>query len=71
VPSPLAGRIIAILAKPGQEVKQGDHILTIEAMKMNTSVFASKSGRVAEILTTVGAAVEEGQVLARIEDLKS
>jgi biotin carboxyl carrier protein len=71
VPSPLAGRVIAILVKTGQEVKEGDHLLTIEAMKMNTSVFSPKAGKVAEILTTVGAAVDEGQVLARIEDSKS
>jgi biotin carboxyl carrier protein len=68
VRSPLAGRIIAILAKPGQEVKLGEHLLTVEAMKMNTSVCAPKAGKVAEILTTVGAAVDEGQLLARLEE---
>jgi biotin carboxyl carrier protein len=70
VRSPLAGRIIAINVQPGQAVKEGEHLLTVEAMKMNTSVTAPKAGRVAEILTTVGAAVDEGQVLARIEDAK-
>jgi biotin carboxyl carrier protein len=68
VRSPLAGRIIAILVEPGQEVKLGEHLLTIEAMKMNTSVCAPKAGKVAEILTTVSAAVDEGQLLARLED---
>jgi len=68
VPSPLAGRVIAIVVKPGQEVKAGDHLLTLEAMKMNTVVSAPRAGRVAEILTTVGVAVDEGQVLVRIED---
>jgi biotin carboxyl carrier protein len=67
VPSPLAGRVTAIVVKAGQEVKQGDHLLTLEAMKMNTFVFAPRSGRVAEITTTVGAAVDENQVLMRIE----
>ncbi len=70
VASPLAGRVIAILVTPGQEVKKGDHLLTLEAMKMNTAVSAPKAGTVAEILTTVGAAVDEGQILARIEDSK-
>ena len=50
----------------GQEVKEGDHLVTLEAMKMNTFVFAPKSGKVAALLTEVGAAVEEGQILARI-----
>jgi len=71
VRSPLAGRIIAITVQPGQTVKEGDHVLTVEAMKMNTSVTAPKAGKVSEILTSVGAAVEEGQLLARIEDGKS
>jgi biotin carboxyl carrier protein len=70
VRSPLAGRIIAINVQPGQEVKEGDHVLTVEAMKMNTAVTAPKTGKVGEILTTVGAAVDEGQVLARIDDIK-
>jgi biotin carboxyl carrier protein len=70
VRSPLAGRIIAINVQPGQEIKEGDCLLTVEAMKMNTSVTSPKTGKVAEILTTVGAAVDEGQILARIEDLK-
>jgi biotin carboxyl carrier protein len=70
VRSPLAGRIIAINVQPGQEIKEGDSLLTVEAMKMNTAVTAPKTGKVTEILTTVGAAVDEGQILARIEDLK-
>jgi biotin carboxyl carrier protein len=70
VRSPLAGRIIAINVQPGQEIKVGDCLLTVEAMKMNTAVTAPKAGKVAEILTTVGAAVDEGQILARIVDLK-
>lgn len=66
VPSPLSGRVAAVIAQVGQEVKEGDHLITLEAMKMNTFVFAPRSGKVAEICTTVGAAVEEGQVLARL-----
>jgi biotin carboxyl carrier protein len=67
VPSPLAGRVTAVVVTVGQEVKEGDHLVTLEAMKMNTFVFAPKSGKVAEIKTAVGSAVEEGQPLARIE----
>jgi biotin carboxyl carrier protein len=67
VRSPMAGRIVAILVEPGREVKLGEQLLTVEAMKMNTAVCAPKAGKVAEILTTVGAAVDEGQLLARLE----
>jgi len=67
VPSPLAGRVTAVVVAVGQEVKEGDHLLTLEAMKMNTFVFAPKSGKVAEIKTAVGDAVEEGQALMTIQ----
>lgn len=66
VPSPLAGRVIAVVVTVGQTVKEGDHLLTLEAMKMNTFVFAPRSGKVAEIKTSVGSAVEENQALIRI-----
>jgi biotin carboxyl carrier protein len=67
VPSPLAGRVTAVVVTAGQSVNEGDHLLTLEAMKMNTFVFAPKSGKVAEIKTAVGDAVEENQVLMRIQ----
>ena len=66
VPSPLAGRVTAVVVAVGQEVKEGDHLLTLEAMKMNTFVFAPRSGKIIEVQTTVGSAVEEGQSLIRI-----
>ena len=66
VPSPLAGRVITIVAKVGQDVKENDHLLTLEAMKMNTFVFAPKTGKILEIKIGVGDVVSEGQVLLRI-----
>ncbi len=66
VTSPLAGRVIEIVVKPGQEVKANDHLVTLEAMKMNTFVFAPKAGKVAEIKVAVGDAVSEGQILMKI-----
>ena len=67
VPSPLAGRVTAVVVKPGQAVKEGDHLLTLEAMKMNTFVFAPKSGSVSELKVAVGDAVDENQVLIKIQ----
>ena len=67
VKSPLAGRIAAIAVTIGQEVKENDHLITVEAMKMNTFVFAPKSGKVAEINVAAGDAVSEGQILARVD----
>jgi biotin carboxyl carrier protein len=66
VPSPLAGRVTAVVIVAGQSVKEGEHLLTLEAMKMNTFVFAPKAGKVLEVKTAVGDAVEENQILMRI-----
>jgi biotin carboxyl carrier protein len=66
VPSPLSGRVTAVIVQLGQQVKEGDHLLTLEAMKMNTFVFAPCSGKVTAIKTEVGGVVNEGQVLVTI-----
>jgi len=66
VVSPLGGNLVAINVKVGQEVKEGEQVAVLEAMKMNTSINAPSSGKVAEVLVAVGAAVQEGQVLIRI-----
>ena len=66
VPSPLAGKVVSVDVKPGQEVAAGAQLLTLEAMKMNTYVFASAAGTVKEILVAPGDAVAEGQALVRM-----
>lgn len=64
--SPLTGKIAAIAVEVGAEVKEGDPIITVEAMKMNTYVNATQSGKVTAINVQVGDGVEEGQALLRI-----
>ena len=67
VPSPLSGRVTAVAVSPGQQVKEGEQLLTLEAMKMNTFVFAPKSGTVAALHVAVGDTVNEHQPLLKIE----
>lgn len=66
VVSPLAGRVVSVDVKTGQNVPEGAQLATVEAMKMNTYIFAPKAGRVDAVLVTPGAGVEEGTVLLRI-----
>ncbi len=66
VASPLAGKIVSIDVKVGQSVSEGAQVATIEAMKMNTYIFAPKSGRVDAVLVNAGDGVEEGTPLLRI-----
>jgi biotin carboxyl carrier protein len=67
VVSPLTGKVVAIAVAVGAEVKEGDQVATVEAMKMNTYVTATRSGKVAAINVQVGDGVEEGQALLKIE----
>lgn len=66
VPSPLAGKVVSIAVKAGDSVAQGETVVVLEAMKMNTLVTASATGTVSEILVKPGDAVEEGQALISI-----
>jgi biotin carboxyl carrier protein len=66
VACPLSGRVVSIDCAAGQSVAVGDKLVTLEAMKMNTIVYAHEPGTVKEILVNAGDAVEEGQALLRI-----
>lgn len=66
VTSPLAGKLASVDAKPGQDVAEGTQVATVEAMKMNTYIYAPKAGKVAAVLMNPGDAVEEGSVILRI-----
>lgn len=66
VVSPLAGRIVSVDCQAGQKVTAGDKVVTVEAMKMNTFVYAGVDGTVAAIAVNAGDAVEEGQLLVTI-----
>ena len=66
VPSPLAGKVVSISVNVGDSVAQGETVVVLEAMKMNTLVTAPVAGSVSEILVKPGDAVEEGQALISI-----
>lgn len=66
VSSPLAGRIVSIDCQVGQKVAAGAQLATVEAMKMNTFVYAEHDGTVATIHVAPADAVEEGQVLVTL-----
>jgi glutaconyl-CoA/methylmalonyl-CoA decarboxylase subunit gamma len=66
ISSPLAGKVVSVEVKPGQDVTEGQQVMTLEAMKMNTYVYAPKAGRVSKVLVNAGDAVEEGAVLMAV-----
>lgn len=64
---PLSGKLVSIDVAVGQTVEEGAQVATIEAMKMNTYIFAPKAGKIAQILATPGDGVEEGSAIIRMD----
>ena len=63
VVAPLAGNVFTINVSVGQVIDEGDTVLVLEAMKMETDIRASVSGTVSEISVQAGDAVKVGDVL--------
>ena len=66
VKSPMPGNILKINVTQGQQVKEGDVLIILEAMKMENEVVSTKSGTVAQILVSKGAVVETDSPLVVI-----
>lgn len=66
--SEITGTVWKIVAQPGTALQADDTIMILESMKMEIPVVAPEDGRVLELLVAEGAAVREGQDLARFEE---
>jgi biotin carboxyl carrier protein len=64
--SPLSGRVVSLEITVGQTFAAGTQVATLEAMKMNTFVYADCAGTVAALLVMPGTGVEEGAPLIRL-----
>lgn len=67
VKAPLPGVVIEIKVAVGDEVKQGDTVVILEAMKMANNLEANKSGKVTAICVKAGESVMEDTPLVVIE----
>lgn len=65
--APMPGLVLQILAAPGQEVKKGDSLVILEAMKMENIIKSAGTGVVKSILVKQKDAVEKNQVLIEME----
>jgi len=66
VPAPLAGNIFKVLVSPGQQVAEGDNLIILEAMKMETAVSAVRAGSIGDVLVKEGDAISVGDPLVTL-----
>jgi oxaloacetate decarboxylase alpha subunit len=64
--APLSGTIWKVLVSAGQQVNEGDALVILEAMKMETQIVASKAGVVASLSVKEGDTVKVGDQLVAI-----
>lgn len=67
VTSPMPGNIWKVMVKPGDNVKNGDVLIILEAMKMENEIFAPADGVVASVEVKEGVAVGAGDLLVTFE----
>jgi pyruvate carboxylase len=67
VGSPMPGLVVRVPVSAGEEVAAGQKLLMLEAMKMETTVYAERAGVLAEVLVQAGTQVETGDLLMRLE----
>jgi biotin carboxyl carrier protein len=64
---PMRGKITDVLVTNGTELKEGDVIVTLQAMKMDNQIKSPRSGRIKEIKVTKDQSVKEGDILVTFE----
>lgn len=67
ITAPLPGNITKILVSVGQQVKKGDVVMIMEAMKMENNITAEADGTVKAVVAQLGQSVNQGDVLVELE----
>jgi pyruvate carboxylase len=66
IAAPIPGLIVVMSASVGAKVAKGDKLFMMEAMKMQTTVYARAAGVVAEVNATTGETVEAKDLIVRL-----
>jgi biotin carboxyl carrier protein len=67
IKSAMPGRVVNVLVAAGDEVKEGQGIVVVEAMKMENELKSPKAGKVVEVKVVAGQTVEKGELMIVIE----
>jgi 3-methylcrotonyl-CoA carboxylase alpha subunit len=65
IAAPMPGRVVQVHVKAGQEVRRGDALMVLEAMKMEHTLSAPRDGTVETVGASTGDQITEGAVLVR------
>ncbi len=65
--APMPGKVVKVFVKVGDEVKEGQGIVVIEAMKMENELKSPKAGKIIEVVAVEGAVVENNAKLVVVE----
>ncbi len=67
VKAPMPGLVLEVSVTAGQEVKEGERLLILSAMKMENSILLHADGVIKHVHVSAGEAVDKGQVLVELE----
>lgn len=67
IASPMPGKVVKIFVKAGDQVKEGEGLVVVEAMKMENELKSPKAGTVVEVIAKEGQPVENGAKLIVVE----
>ena len=67
VTAPMPGKVVKVLVKVHEEVKEGQGLIVVEAMKMENELKSPKAGKVTKIFATEGSTVEINAKLVSVE----
>ncbi len=67
VTAPMPGKVVRVLVKVGDEVKEGQGLVVVEAMKMENELKSPKAGKVVELFAKEGGTVENNAKLVTVE----
>ncbi len=67
VTSPMPGKVVRVLVAAGDEVRAGQGLIVVEAMKMQNELRALRDGRIVTVSAREGATVTAGEALATLE----
>jgi pyruvate carboxylase len=67
VGAPMPGSVTTVAVKTGDSVAAGQKLFSLEAMKMETTLYAEREGKVAEIVVQAGSQVDTGDLMLRFE----